>query len=96
MGKEKFNIKFYIAPLTLFFILMVFLTLFGDHGILELKKLTNKHNGIRSNISAIKSENEGLLVEIDKLKTSKQYIENLARKDFGMVKDGEIVFLFQD
>ncbi|MFC1855433.1 septum formation initiator family protein [Thermodesulfobacteriota bacterium] len=36
------------------------------------------------------------MIEIDKLKTSTKYIEELARKEFGMVKDGEVVFLFQN
>jgi cell division protein FtsB len=96
MGKEPKKIKLYFTILVVFSIFMIFLTLFGAHGVLELKKLTNKYKGMLDNIAAVKVENRKLRIEIDKLKTSKNYIEELARKEFGMVKEGEIVFLFQD
>jgi len=96
MGKEPKNIKFYFTLLSIFSVFMLFLTVFGDPGILELRKLTKRHEGVLANVSAIRNENKSLLLEVDKLKTSKHYIEKLARKEFGMVKDGEIVFLFQD
>ena len=96
MGKEQKNFKFYFILLSIFSVFMLFLTVFGDPGIIELRKLIRKHEGILTNVAAIRNENSKLLHEVDKLKTSKHYIEKLARKEFGMVKDGEIVFLFQD
>lgn len=96
MRKETKNIKFYFILLSLFSVFMLFLTVFGDPGILELRKLTTKHEVLLTKIAAINSENQELLQEVDKLKTSKLYIEDLARKKHGMVKEGEIVFLFQN
>jgi cell division protein FtsB len=98
MGKEQKNSIFRLISilLVLVSVLVVFLSFFGDSGILELNKLKNKSNGIFTNIAKLKKENSRLRVEIDKLKTNSGYIEELARKEFGMVKEGEVVFLFQD
>ena len=96
MGKEPKNTRVYFSLLVIFSIFMLFLTLFGDHGIIELKKLNKKHESILTDIAAVKKENTRLRIEIDRLKTDKRYIEELARKEFGMVKEDEIVFLFQD
>ena len=90
------NRKVYFTLLILFSIFMLFLTFFGDHGLLELNKLSNKKNNLLANIKEISDENSMLYIEIDRLKRDKTYIEELARKEYGLVKPGEIVFLFQD
>ena len=96
MSKDSNKSKKYLTFFVLYVIIALFVTLFGNSGILALRGFNRKYEGIMSNISAIKSENKKLAVEVDKLKTSELYIEELARKEFGMVKEGEIVFLFQD
>jgi len=42
----------------------------------------------------LRRENERLRVEIDNLRTNKKYIEELARRELGLVKKGEIVYQF--
>lgn len=96
MGSESNNKKVYITLLALFTIIMLFLTLFGDKGLWELKKLKNNNDGILENIEAVKEDNKRLSVEIERLKTDQRYIEEIARKEYGMVKDGEIIYLFQN
>lgn len=95
MGTDLKSPKIKFILLAVFVVFMLFSTMFGEQGLLELRKLTNKQKGTLANISSIREENARLLVEIEKLKTNKRYIEHLARKEYGMVKDGEIVFLFQ-
>ena len=96
MGKETKNIRFYFIILSVFSVFMLILTVFGDPGILALRKLTRKHEVLMYDIASIQLENTTLRDDIERLRTSKHYIEELARKEYGMVKDSEIVFLFQN
>ncbi len=96
MGNEAKDKKVYFTLVIVFSLFMLFLTIFGDRGLWELNKLNNMHESIKKNIQSVKSENERLYAMIGRLKTDKHVIENIARKDFGMVKEGEIVFIFQD
>ncbi len=99
MGKKTEKLKsskVYFSLITLLFVFMFFLTVFGTNGLLDLRRLKQKQADVLTNIRVIKEENAQLYKKISRLKTDNKYIEELARKEFGMVKAGEIVFLFQD
>ncbi len=42
----------------------------------------------------LQQENDRLRAEIDNLRTNKKYVEELARRELGLVKKGEIVYQF--
>ena len=78
-----------------FFLILGLITFFGENGILHLLRLKKEMGGIReANLQLVK-ENEELKEEVRKLKQEKKHIEEIARKELGMVKEGEIIYQFE-
>jgi cell division protein FtsB/cell division protein DivIC len=84
----------------LLFILFLFLilglfTFFGDKGILHLLHLQKDLARIKEMNSKMEEENRKLREEVKRLQYEKRYIEEIARKELGMVKEGEIIYQFE-
>jgi cell division protein FtsB len=78
-----------------FFLILGLITFFGENGILHLLGLKKEMGRIKeANLQLVK-ENEELKEEVRKLKQEKKYIEEIARKELGMVKEGEIIYQFE-
>ena len=88
---KKRSILFMV--LTLFLILGL-LTFFGDKGIFHLLRLQKELSRIQDDNRKIERENRGLREEVKRLRNEKRYIEEIARKELGMVKEGEIIYQF--
>jgi cell division protein FtsB len=73
---------------------MGFFTFFGDKGILHLLRLQKELARIREMNIKIEEENQKLKEEVKRLQSDKRYIEEIARKELGMVKEGEIIYQF--
>jgi cell division protein FtsB/cell division protein DivIC len=83
----------------LLFILILFLilglfTFFGDKGILHLVRLQKDLARIKETNNKMEEENRRLQEEVRRLQNEKRYIEEIARKELGMVKEGEIIYQF--
>ena len=79
--------------LFLFLILGLF-TFFGDKGILHLFRLQKELGRIKEMNIKMEEENRKLREEVRRLQYEKRYIEEIARKELGMVKEGEIIYQF--
>lgn len=82
-----------------FFILVIFLlfgffTFFGDKGILHLLKLKKELARLKEVNAKVEEENRKLKEEVRRLQHEKQYIEEIARKELGLVKEGEMIYQF--
>jgi len=76
------------------FLILGFLTFFGEKGILHLLHLQKELARIKETNTRIEEENQRLREEVRRLQHEKRYIEEIARKELGMVKEGEIIYLF--
>jgi cell division protein FtsL len=89
MGKKR------IFILVLFlFLILAFFTFFGDKGIFHLFRLQKELAQIKEMNVKIKEENKKLREEVSRLRSEKRYIEEIARKELGMVKEGEVIYQF--
>jgi cell division protein FtsB len=70
------------------------LTFFGENGILHLFRLQKELARIKEMNFKLEEENQKLKEEVKRLQTDKRYIEEIARKELGMVKAGEIIYQF--
>lgn len=87
--------KKHILVLVLFFFLtLIFLTFFGDKGILHLLRLQKELVRLKETNMKMEEENRKLREEVRRLQHEKRYIEEIARKELGMVKEGEIIYQF--
>ncbi len=82
--------------LILFLLLMGFLIVFGNNGLVDNYILKEKMKILREENAQITKENDDLKREIALLKNNPRYIENTARKELGMVKKGDTVYRIVD
>jgi len=76
------------------FLILGFLTFFGEKGVLHLLRLQKELDRIKETNMNMEGENQKLKEEVRRLHHEKRYIEEIARKELGMVKEGEIIYLF--
>jgi cell division protein FtsB len=75
----------------LLLIALLFFIVFSERGLAELSLSKKERDRIRTHNQHLTQENLTLGVEIDRLKNDPHYIESVARKEFGMIGQNEIV-----
>ncbi|MBW2559581.1 MAG: septum formation initiator family protein [Deltaproteobacteria bacterium] len=78
------------------FIIMVLLIIFGDRGLMDYRTLREKQVTLEEANECTVNENKDLKKEIGLLKSDVRYIEAVARRELGMVKQGDRVYQFID
>lgn len=73
---------------------ILFFTVFGDKGLLCIYELRQDKEKIEARLKESRTENVKLKQEIVALSTERQYIESIARKDFGLVRSNEVIYQF--
>ncbi len=77
-------------------LLLSYIFLFGNHGLIRYFQLQYRKNELNRQITAMKEEQERLQKEIDMLQNNYHYIEKIAREKYQMGKNGEkIYFMIQ-
>lgn len=78
----------------LLFLVLSFFTFLGDKGIIHLLRLQKELTRIKEANVKVEEENRKLREEVKRLQHEKRYIEEIARKELGMVKEGEVIYQF--
>ena len=78
--------------LTLIGISLIIIFIFGNHGVIELYKLSKKRQQIQKEIVLLRQQKINLEKEKSLLKNDKKYIEKLAREKYRMAKPNERIF----
>ena len=68
---------------------------FGERGILHRLRFQKELARIKEANVKMEEENRKLKEEVRRLQTERKYIEEIARKELGMVKEGEILYQFE-
>ncbi len=68
---------------------------FGERGFVHLHKMEKEREAYLQRIGRIEVEKQSLLDEIKRLQTDKGYIESIARREWGLIKDNEILYRFE-
>ena len=79
------------------FILLCSLALwlaFGERGLIYLYKKDKERQAYLEKIRELKEANQKLMEEIDRLRNDNDYIIETARKELGMVREGEVIYRF--
>lgn len=63
---------------------------FGDYGVLWLQNLRTELNAQEQENNRLIQRNEALNAQLQELKTGKEALEERARSQLGLIKDGEI------
>lgn len=92
--KRRNTIAFFVIS-TAIFVYLIGAIIFGEMGLLKYKKLYDVKTGLENEIKAYDNENKRLKMEVKALKEDPYYIEKHAREEFGLAKEGEYIFQFQ-
>ena len=80
--------------LVFFLLIMGCFVFFGEKGVLRLFRLQKELERFKEASSKLAEENRKLEEEVKRLREDKQYIEEIARRELGMVKEGEVIYRF--
>ena len=84
-----------ISLITLLFLGLIITWLaFGKRGFIHLYRMEKERQAYLEKIQRLEENNRKLVEEIRRLQNDKEYIENIARKELGLIKDNEIIFRF--
>lgn len=88
-GIKRFR---YLIVLFVIIFSMMYYTVFGERGLGHLKKLRGDLRSINAEIARISKRNERLRNEIRLLQGDEAYINEMAKKELGMVREGELIY----
>jgi cell division protein FtsB len=82
---------FLLGAAILFIMALLFFIVFSERGLADFNVMRKERDRISDQNRQIVQDNLDLGVEIDRLQNDPNYIESVARKDFGMIGQDEIV-----
>lgn len=71
---------------------LLFQLIFSDGGVMGYIKLRREMQTIQVSVTKLEKENIDLAQEIDRIQKDDKYLEELARKKFGLVREGEKLY----
>ncbi len=101
MGKDiKHNMskivnKIIYIPVVLVLTILFFLIIFNKNGLKDWRSLKGEEQKIQMENIALKKENAVLAKKIYRLKHDPEYIQYVARHEFGMAAPDELIFRFK-
>ena len=76
--------------------ILLLVVILGDKGWLELRRLQHAHQSLIKGNAVLTVENSKMYEKIDRLKDDPAYIEDIARRELGMIRSNELIFKFKD
>jgi cell division protein FtsB len=68
----------------------------GERGLVRLNIMLEQRDELRARVDALQESNVDLAEQISLLRDDPATLEDLARTELGMVRDGETVFILSD
>ena len=92
--KHATSVKKYIGRgfLLVVFLFLVYVFLFGDYGAYRIWRQKREIAQLEQTIEALRLRQEELQREIYLLQNDSEYIEKIAREEYGLTKEGEIIY----
>lgn len=83
--------------LLLFFAAVVIVdALVGERGLLAMLRARHQYDQLAASIARQRAENARLREEVRRLREDPSAIEEIARRDLGLIRKGEKVFIVKD
>ncbi len=83
-----------LITLWLLIIILVMLgyAVFGSRGVLRILQAERQQQQLEVELQGLQQQQERLRAEIERLRSDKEYWEQLARTKLGMVREGELIY----
>ncbi len=87
-----------LVPVALFIIavMLLFFTVTGNHGVLQLKKINNELEAYQRKNDQLESEIREVKMHISQLQHDNSALEKIAREELGMARRNETVYIFSN
>lgn len=85
-----------LAVAGFFTVYFIFSFIFGDAGLLSYFRMQRTQGQLNHEIEDLRQKNAELRNQIKSLRSDPHYIEQIAREQLGLVKDGETIYQFND
>ncbi len=92
-GQPGTGFRLPLIPVLLILIILGF-ALFGQRGILRTLQASRHHAALEAEVQQQEAVIRQLKQEIEALRSDRKYIEAIARRELGMVKEDELVYQF--
>ena len=92
--KKKRSFEYWVAWLLFLALFFIFLTIFGQNGLLQIGDLKKARMILTKETFALREENDLLRREIKGLKEDPFFIEKVAREELDLVRPNEVVYQF--
>jgi cell division protein FtsB len=86
--------KWHLLLWPFFAVVSVLFMIWTPNGLLHLRQLNHEHQELLYKNTLLEKENYLLYEEISRLRHDPSAIEQLARQELGLVKEGELIFQF--
>ena len=70
--------------------------LVGEKGLVEIVKARQQYQALEQSLVRIKADNEQLQKDAKLLRTDPETIEDIARRELGLMRPGEKLFIVKD
>jgi len=67
---------------------------FGERGFIHLYRMDRERQTYLERIKTLERDNRELLDEIQRLRSDRNYVEDLGRRELGLVKEDEVMYRF--
>jgi len=97
LNKLSVQEKKLLSYVGLFLVSLLVLWVFfaPDRGLLSLYKTKKEIQSLQAENSKLAEKNRELQAEIDRLHNDPEYLEEKARKEYGMLKENEVLYIFK-
>jgi cell division protein FtsB len=75
----------------LLLVALLFFIVFSERGLADLRWLRKEKSELLRQNAGVATENEAVSIEIDRLKNDPDYIEQIARRELGMIGRDEMI-----
>jgi len=75
---------------------VIYLFVGGDEGLLEIRRQSRRLEGLQARIARLEAENDSLRQVLRMLERDLEYVEKVAREEYGMIKPGERVYRLRE
>jgi cell division protein FtsB len=88
----------WIIQLLVVFVAVAFVAdgLVGERGLLAMLRVRQKHDDLAATIARTRAENARLREEAQRLREDPSVIEEIARRELGLIRPGETLFIVKD
>ena len=77
-------------------IVLVIDALFGERGFLETMRARREYDQLAASIARLKADNASLRDQARRLREDPSAVEDLARRELGLIRPGEVLFIVKD